>query len=78
MEIRRRIAIMPESPGLYLRLSVGENLRCFADLYEVPDASDRIDQVGARAVNLVGRVRDACGTLSKGACGGGWRWHGRC
>src|SRR6202043_958857 len=32
-EIRRRIAIMPESPGLYLRLSVTENLECFADLY---------------------------------------------
>ena len=37
VEIRRRIAIMPESPGLYLRLSVAENLECFADLYEVPD-----------------------------------------
>ena len=36
-EIRRRIAIMPESPGLYLRLSVLENLECFADLYEVPN-----------------------------------------
>ena len=29
VEIRRRIAIMPEVPGLYLRLSVEENLRCF-------------------------------------------------
>jgi ABC-2 type transport system ATP-binding protein len=65
VEIRRRIAIMPESPGLYMRLSVGENLRCFADLYEVADPSDRIDQV-LRAVDLVGRARDACGTLSKG------------
>src|SRR5439155_3766434 len=37
VEIRRRIAIMPESPGLYLRLSVSENLACFADLYEAPD-----------------------------------------
>ena len=35
VEIRRRISIMPESPGLYLRLSVIENLACFADLYEV-------------------------------------------
>ena len=35
VEIRRRISIMPESPGLYLRLSVAENLGCFADLYEV-------------------------------------------
>src|SRR6187401_707529 len=31
VEIRRRIAVMPESPGLYLRLSVRENLECFAD-----------------------------------------------
>ena len=31
VEIRRRIAIMPESPGLYLRLTVAENLECFAE-----------------------------------------------
>jgi ABC-2 type transport system ATP-binding protein len=65
VEIRRRIAIMPESPGLYLRLSVAENLRCFADRYEVPDPTDRIGRV-LRAVNLVDRAHDACGTLSKG------------
>src|SRR5256885_16245498 len=34
-EIRRRIAVMPEAPGLYQRLSVAENLEYFADLYEV-------------------------------------------
>ncbi|GII03308.1 ATP-binding cassette domain-containing protein [Planobispora takensis] len=39
--IRRRIAIMPESPGLYLRLSALENLRCFADLYGIPDPAGR-------------------------------------
>ena len=65
VEIRRRISIMPESPGLYLRLSVIENLECFADLYEVPDPSDRIDRA-LRAVNLADRAHDACGTLSKG------------
>ena len=65
VEIRRRIAIMPESPGLYLRLSVAENLECFADLYEVPDPRDRIDRA-LRAVNLADRAHDACGTLSKG------------
>src|SRR5579871_546375 len=43
VEIRRRISIMPESPGLYLRLSVLEDLRCFADLYEVPEPTVRID-----------------------------------
>ena len=65
VEIRRRISIMPESPGLYLRLSVLENLECFADLYEVLDPRDRIDYV-LRAVNLADRARDACGILSKG------------
>ena len=65
VEIRRRISIMPESPGLYLRLTVAENLRCFADLYEVPDPKDRIDRA-LGAVRLADRAADACGSLSKG------------
>ena len=65
VQIRRRISIMPESPGLYLRLSVAENLECFADLYEVADPRQGIDRV-LRAVNLADRSADACGTLSKG------------
>ncbi len=65
VQIRRKISIMPESPGLYLRLSVAENLACFADLYEVPDAGDRIDRA-LQAVSLADRAGDACGTLSKG------------
>src|SRR6266545_3366697 len=65
VEIRRRISIMPESPGLYLRLSVVENLECFAELYETPDPTDRIDRA-LRVVNLVDRAGDACGALSKG------------
>jgi ABC-2 type transport system ATP-binding protein len=65
VEIRRRISIMPESPGLYLRLSVIENLECFADLYEVADPSARIDRA-LRAANLADRADDACGNLSKG------------
>ena len=65
VEIRRRIAIMPESPGLYLRLSVFENLRCFAGLYELPNPRERIDRA-LRAVKLVDRAGDPCGALSKG------------
>jgi len=65
VEIRRRIAIMPESPGLFLRLRIVENLACFADLYEVPDANDRIAS-SLEAVNLADRAQDTCGTLSKG------------
>jgi ABC-2 type transport system ATP-binding protein len=65
VEIRRRISIMPESPGLYLRLSVLENLQCFAELYEVAHPPDRIARA-LRAVDLTDRANDACGALSKG------------
>jgi ABC-2 type transport system ATP-binding protein len=64
VEIRRRVAIMPESPGLYLRLSVAENLRCFADLYEVADPARVGGVLGA--VNLADRAQDACASLSRG------------
>lgn len=65
VEIRGRISIMPEAPGLYLRLSVAENLQCFAELYEVADPKDRIERA-LRAVKLTERADDACGRLSKG------------
>ena len=65
VEIRRRISIMPEAPGLYLRLSVTENLECFADLYETPDPTGRIERA-LQAVHLEDRADDVCGSLSKG------------
>jgi ABC-2 type transport system ATP-binding protein len=65
VEIRRRIAIMPEAPGLYLRLSVAENLECFAGLYETPEPREQISRA-LRAVNLADRADDLCGSLSKG------------
>jgi ABC-2 type transport system ATP-binding protein len=65
VEIRRRISVMPESPGLYLRLSVAENLECFADLYETRDPRERVERA-LRAVNLADRAHDVCGSLSKG------------
>lgn len=63
--IRRRIAVMPESPGLYLRLSVAENLEFFAGLYELDDVRGRIARA-LRAVNLQERAQDVCRSLSKG------------
>ena len=63
--IRARISIMPESPGLYQRLTVVENLQCFAGLYELDDVSGRIDRA-LMAVNLADRAGDQCGALSKG------------
>jgi ABC-2 type transport system ATP-binding protein len=65
VEIRRRISIMTESPGLYLRLTVTENLECFAGLYELPDARQRIDRA-LQAVGLAERANDPCAALSKG------------
>jgi ABC-2 type transport system ATP-binding protein len=64
-EIRRRIAIVPEVPGLYQRLSVRENLECFADLYGTADPRERITRALA-AVRMEDRAADVCGALSKG------------
>jgi ABC-2 type transport system ATP-binding protein len=64
-EIRQRIAIMPEAPGLYLRLSVRENLEFFAGLFSVANARDRIAEA-LDSVNMQSRSDDLCGSLSKG------------
>ncbi|MDE3024897.1 MAG: ABC transporter ATP-binding protein [Acidobacteriota bacterium] len=63
--IRKRIAVMTENPGLYLRLTVRENLELFAGLYDVADPRERIERALA-SVNLAGRAGDSCGSLSKG------------
>lgn len=63
--IRARISVMPESPGLYSRLTVAENLECFAGLFELRDAKIRIDRV-LEAVKIADRANDLCGSLSKG------------
>ena len=65
VEIRQRIAVMPESPGLYLRLTVAENLAFFAGLYGRHDTAARIGRT-LDAVNMGARADDLCGNLSKG------------
>jgi ABC-2 type transport system ATP-binding protein len=65
VEIRQRISVMPETPGLYLRLTVAENLRLFAGLYRLRRPGRRID-AALEAVNLTDRAGDRCGALSKG------------
>jgi len=65
VSIRDRIAVMPETPGLYLRLTVAENLECFAGLYGVRDPHARIAHV-LSAVGLTDRAAEPCGKLSKG------------
>jgi ABC-2 type transport system ATP-binding protein len=65
VEIRQRISVMPESPGLYLRLTIEENLRFFAGLYGLRHPAGRIARA-LELVNLSGRANDPCGSLSKG------------
>ncbi len=65
VEIRQRVAVMPEAPGLYLRLTVTENLEYFAGLYGLHDPGPRIERA-LEAVNLTNRAGDLCGGLSKG------------
>jgi ABC-2 type transport system ATP-binding protein len=64
-DIRQRIAVMPESPGLYQRLTVTENLDYFARLYGLPRRQVRITEALA-AVGLASRAQDLTGRLSKG------------
>ena len=64
-EIRQRISVMPESPGLYQRLTVTENLEYFARLYGLPGREARISEALA-AVGLSDRAHDLAGSLSKG------------
>jgi len=65
VEIRRRISIMPENPGLYLRLTVEENLELFSGLYHLRSPRPRIDRA-LEAVRLTERSHELCGHLSKG------------
>jgi ABC-2 type transport system ATP-binding protein len=65
VEIRQRVSIMPEAPGLYLRLTVAENLEYFAGLYGLHHPETRIAEA-LDAVNLGDRAGDLCGGLSKG------------
>jgi ABC-2 type transport system ATP-binding protein len=64
-QIRQRISITTEAPGLYKRLTVAENLDFFARLYGLPGRQARIFEA-LSAVGLADRADDLCGSLSKG------------
>src|SRR4029077_18686555 len=61
----QHISVMPENPGLYLRLTVTENLEFFAGLYGLRRPGARIAQA-REAVTRAARAHDLCGSLSKG------------
>ena len=64
-EIRRRVGILTESPGLYDRLSAERNLDFFARLYEVENVEEQIERY-LRMLGLWERRHEEAGAFSKG------------
>ncbi|MCI0398330.1 MAG: ABC transporter ATP-binding protein [Chloroflexi bacterium] len=64
-QIRRRVGILTETPGLYDRLSAWRNLMIFARLYEVADTEGQVEKY-LRLLGLWERREEAAGTFSKG------------
>ncbi len=64
-EIRRRVGILTEAPGLYERLSAESNLEIYARLYEVQDVQGQIERY-LKLLDLWERRKDPAGTFSKG------------
>ncbi len=64
-EMRSRVGLLTEAPGLWERLSVRWNLRTYAALHGVPDEEARVALV-MEAVGIGDRADDRAGALSKG------------
>lgn len=64
-EIRRRIGLLPEAPGLYDSLSAEQNLAFFGEMYGVQDMSSRIQHY-LELLGLWNRRFEPVGTFSKG------------
>lgn len=63
--LRRYVGVVSHNPLVYDSLTGEENLRFFGRLYDVPDLSQRIDEVLDR-VGLKARRRDVVRTYSRG------------
>jgi len=64
-ELRRKVGILTESPGLYDRLSAERNLEFFARLYEVADVAGQVERY-LRLLGLWERRHEPVGGFSKG------------
>jgi ABC-2 type transport system ATP-binding protein len=63
--IRRRVGILTESPGLYERLNAVQNLAFYAKLYEVDDIEGQVEKY-LRFLGLWERRDEPVGGFSKG------------
>jgi len=64
-KIRRSVGVLTETPGLYENLSAEQNLRIYAELYEVTDVSRQVEKYLVQ-LGLFERKNDTVGTYSKG------------
>jgi len=64
-EVRRRIGVVTHQTFLYGHLTARENLAFYCQMYDVPHAVERMEQVLAM-VGMVNRSRERVGTLSRG------------
>ncbi len=64
-EVRKCISYVPQDMAVDIKLTGRENVRFFADLYGVPDAKDRVDEV-LEVMELTDRADDLIKTYSGG------------
>ncbi|MGD9675230.1 MAG: ABC transporter ATP-binding protein [Candidatus Bipolaricaulia bacterium] len=64
-EIRRRVGVLTETPGLYRRLSARDNLLFFARLYPVREPERQVERY-LRLFELWDRRDEPAGSFSKG------------
>ena len=65
LEVRRLVGYLPETVPLYPDMSIYDYLKYMADLHQVKNAEDRVDEV-LEMVHLEDRAEGYIGNLSKG------------
>jgi ABC-2 type transport system ATP-binding protein len=65
IEVRRRVGYLPENVPLYPEMSVVQYLDFMAELRQIPDRNDRVDEV-MEQVHIAERAESFIGNLSKG------------
>lgn len=67
MKIRNRVGVLTEYPCVYERLTLRQNLRYFAEMYDVPktEIKERIEEI-TKLLGLGDRLDSPVGTFSKG------------
>ncbi len=65
IEVRRRVGYLPENVPLYPEMSVVQYLDFMAELRQIPNRNDRVDEV-MEQVSIADRAESFIGNLSKG------------